>query len=225
VIVDPETGRELGRVSARMSHGSMRFGDPDDYAGFLALKRAYDKRMAQKGVSNPDMVMVWTESNEYIISHNTRPATASVPCQDCHSKKQNGSFSALLSKQGLFGGGYVKEVTRLVDRRLVDEGIVELELPYMKMDENGVVTESVADILAVTRVDPFMTILKASSARDAMGRVSRTSTEKGLAAIGATGEVTETKDSASWRSCRSPAVSVSRSSLPTACRRSLPMTP
>ncbi len=188
VIVDPETGKELSRVSARMSHGSMRFGDPDDYAGFLALKRAYDKLMRQKGLNNPDMVQVWTESNEYLMSHNTRPATASVPCQDCHSKKQNGSFSALLSKEGLFGGGYVKEVTTLVDRRLLDEGIVELELDYMKMDENGVVTESVADILSVTRVDPFMTILKASSARVALGRVSRVSTQQGLAAIGATGK-------------------------------------
>ncbi len=189
VIVDPETGKELGRVSARMSHGSMRFGDPDDYAGFLALKRAYDKLMRQKGLDNPDMVQVWTESNEYIISHNTRPATASVPCQDCHSKKQNGSFSALLSKEGLFGGGYVKEVTRLVDRRLVDEGLVELELPYMKMDDSGLVTENVADILSVTRVDPFMTILKASSARDATGRVVPVPLEKGLAAIGAEGAV------------------------------------
>ncbi len=188
VIVDPESGRELARVSARISHGSVRYGDPEDYAGFLALKRAYDKLLARKGVSNPDTVMMWTESNEYLMSHNTRPATASVPCEACHNRKQNGSFSALLSSDGLFGSGRVKEVTRLVDRRLLDEGIVELDLEYMKMDNDGVVTENVADILSVTRVDPFMTILKASSARVALGRVSRVSSEKGLAAIGATGK-------------------------------------
>ncbi len=185
VIVDPENGRELARVSARISHGSVRYGDPEDYAGFLALKRAYDKLLAQKGVADPDTVLVWTESNEYLMSHNTRPATASVPCQDCHARKQDGSFSALLAADGLFGSGRVKEVTRLVDRRLLDEGIVELDLPYMKMDEEGVVTESVGDILSVTRVDPFMTILKASSARDAMGRVTSLPLERGLTAIGA----------------------------------------
>ncbi len=189
VIVDPESGRELARVSARISHGSVRYGDPEDYAGFLALKRAYDKLLARKGVSNPDAVLVWTESNEYLMSHNTRPATASVPCQDCHARKQDGTFSALLAADGLFGSGRIKEVTRLVDRRLLDEGIVELDLPYMKMDDDGVVTESVGDILSVTRVDPFMTILKASSARDAMGRVTPLPLEKGLTAIGADDEV------------------------------------
>ncbi len=188
VIVDPETKKELGKVSARISHGSVRFGDPEDYAGYLALKRAHDKLLAKKGVSNPDTVLVWTESNEYIMSHNTRPATASVPCEDCHNKKQNGSFSALLSREGLFGGGYSKEVTQLADRRLVDEGIVELDLAYMKMDDNGLVTENVADILSVTRVDPFMTILKASSASISTGRVSRIDTATGIASIGATGK-------------------------------------
>jgi len=104
--------------------------------------------------------MVWTESNEYVISHNTRPSPESMPCGDCHAKKQSGSFSSLLSVGGVLGEANSKEVTTLPDRRLVDEGIVILDLEYMKVDADGKVTENVSDILYATKVDPFMTLLQ-----------------------------------------------------------------
>jgi len=160
IIFNPQTGAELGRVTARISHGSLRYGDPEDYAGFVAVKNAYDAVLKAKGYTAPNAVMVWTESNEYIISHNTRPSPESMPCGDCHAKKQDGAFSSLLSVDGVLGEANSKEVTTLPDRRLVDEGIVILDLEYMKIDADGKVTENVSDILYATKVDSFMTLLQ-----------------------------------------------------------------
>ncbi|NOZ52823.1 MAG: cytochrome C [Gammaproteobacteria bacterium] len=182
-IVDA-SGKELSRVSTRISHGSLRFGDPDDYDGFIALKNAYDSLLLKKGVSNPDAVMVRTESNQYIISHNARPSPASVQCEECHNRKQNGAFSALVSTDGLFGEGNVKTVTQLPDRRLVDEGIVQFDFPYMKVDESGKVTETVADILFATKVDPSMTVLRSATAAVAAGVMKQMSISNGMNVAG-----------------------------------------
>ncbi len=161
VIVDPVSGEELGTVTVSFSHGSWRFGEPEDYETFVAVKNAFDKVLIAKGVENPDAIMVWTESNQYLMSHNTRPAVASVQCEQCHNVKQDGSFSTLLSPTGLFGEGNTKEITELVDPRLVDEGLVIFDYPYMKADEFGVVTENVSDILYASRLNPSMSILNA----------------------------------------------------------------
>lgn len=172
-IVDPASGSELARVSVRLSHGSWRFGEPQSYSDFLALKQAYDKLLQLKGVPDADTVQVWTESNQYIMSHNTRPAVSSVQCSECHSKKQDGSFSALLSQDGLFGEANRKSVTTLVDPRLLDEGLVILDMPYMKADEAGEVTVNVADILYHTLIDPSMTVLRSARARQVSGLMQR----------------------------------------------------
>lgn len=164
-IVHPETKEKLAQVSARISHGSLRFGDPDTVEGIKALKGAYDAVLTMKGKTNVDTAMVWTESNEYVISHNTRSAAASVQCEDCHAKKQDGSFSSLVSQEGLFGTSNDRLVTTLPSRSLVDDGTVILELDYMKVMDDNTVMENVSDILYTTKVDPFMTILKASSSR------------------------------------------------------------
>ena len=165
LIKDPKSGEVLAEVGARISHGSLRFSDPETVNGIKALKQAYDTVLAQKGVSNPNTVMVWTESNEYLISHNTRPATSSVQCDACHDRKQSGAFSALIKEDGLLGSTNSREVTTLPHRSLVDDGIVILDLDYMKVQDDGTVTENVSDILYSTKVDPFMTILKASSSK------------------------------------------------------------
>jgi ssDNA-binding Zn-finger/Zn-ribbon topoisomerase 1 len=165
IIVDPETGEELATVSARISHGSVRFGDPETYEAFVGLKNAYDVVLKQRGVENPDAVLVWSEINQYLISHNTRPAVSSVQCNECHHYKSDGTtISALVSDDGIFGVDNRYEITTIVDPKLVDDGIILFDYPYMKMDENGVVTENAADILAYSRVDPSMTRLKSASA-------------------------------------------------------------
>ena len=185
-IVNP-AGDEIGRVTVRLSHGSWRFGDPQDYAGVMSLKNAYDSLLAKKGLANPDTIMVWTESNEYIISHNARPSPDSVPCGDCHNKKESGSFSSLVSTDGIFGEENIKTVTQLADPRLFTEGVVVFDFPYMKMDASGKVVENVSDILYATKVDPSMTALRSASAPIATGVVKRMPAREGLLAAGIEG--------------------------------------
>jgi len=179
-IIDPVTGAELAEVEVYMSHGAWRFREPETYLDFIKLKNAYDKLMVSKGVSKPDMTLVWSEPNAYLLSHNTRPSIEALQCADCHTKKSSGSFSSVVSKGGLLGEANSQVVVKLVDPRLVSEGIVELDLPYMKMDAKGVVTENVADILYATRLDPSMTILKSATAKAAGGELVCAATDDAL---------------------------------------------
>jgi mono/diheme cytochrome c family protein len=183
-IVDRLTGEVLGQVSASNGRHGFRFGDPDTYESVIAVKRAYDSLLKTKGYAAPDTAMVWSESNEYLVSHNTRPSPDSMPCGDCHARKQSGAFSALLSPDGVLGVANEKLVTTLPDARLVEEGIVVLELPYMKVKPDGSVVENVSDILYATKVDPFMTLLKNSSANEVIGKFVPTQTTEVLAALG-----------------------------------------
>jgi hypothetical protein len=61
----------------------------------------------------------------------------------------------------------------VADARLVAEGHIVLGLPYMKVKANGDVVENVEDILFDTRIDPFMTIFKNSSATESVGEFSK----------------------------------------------------
>ena len=185
-IIDPESGEKLpGQVTARVSHGSLRIGDPLDADGYRSLKRAYDKLMQMRHASQlkgrqPDVKMVWLESNEYIISHNVRPAVSALDCGQCHDNKQDGSFSSLLSQNGVLGDGNRKEVTTLPDPALVQEGIVVLGMPYMKMAEDGTIYEEQSDILFTTLVDPFMTINDATNSRFVGGFFRKMSLAKAI---------------------------------------------
>ncbi len=186
IIVDPISGEEFGQVSARLSHGSVRYGEPENYESFVGLKKAYDSLLLKKGYSNPNTTQVWTESNEYIISHNTRPSPDSVQCEECHSRKQSGAFSSLVSPEGIMGKANVKIVTTLPDNRLVEEGIITIDLPYMKLQPNGDITQNVDDILYETKIDPFMTLLKNSSASEIIGEFQKRDREQILTAVGPT---------------------------------------
>ncbi len=159
VIVDTETGETLLEVSARMSHGSLRYGDPDSYNGFQALKRAYDLLLVSKGVTTPDVAMIWTEINHYLMSHNTRPSVEALECESCHRRKSNGVISSLVAPDSILGSGNVKKVTTIADPKLVDDGIIVLDMPYMKVDALGNITESVEDILYYSLVNPSMSRL------------------------------------------------------------------
>jgi len=185
IIRDQETGAELGRVGGTEGRHGFRFNDPDTYEGVIAVKNAYESLLRKKGHVNPKMAMIWSESNEYIISHNTRPSPESMPCGDCHARKQDGSFSSLVSVGGVLGKENVKEVTQLPAKRLVDEGVIILDLEYMKVDADGKVTENVSDILSVTKVDPFMTLLRNSSAPEVVGSFAEASAEKAFSGIDA----------------------------------------
>ncbi len=166
-IIDPETGAVLGEVTAGFSHGSVRFNDPDSYEGFKGLKQAYDKVFKASGVENSDAILVWSEINQYLLSHNTRPAVSSVQCEQCHNYKSDGTtISALVSDDGIFGKNNSYVITTVPDPRLVTEGIITFDYPYMKMDATtGVVTANVSDILFDSMIDPSMSALRSASAK------------------------------------------------------------
>jgi len=135
----------------------------------VILKEAYDELMVSKGVSNPDMVQVVAEINQYLISHNTSAAVSSVQCEECHTKNSDGRFTAGLTNSGLLGEEHTAPVTTLVDSKLVKDGLVVLDMPYMQVDVAGAVTENVSDILYHSKVDPSMTALKSARAEVATG--------------------------------------------------------
>lgn len=168
-IVDPSNGQETGQVALNAAGD---FGTPTTYEGWKAWKRAYDNLLKAKGYRNPDVRFVYLESNEYIVTHQTRPSPEAVPCTDCHARKQNGSINSLLSTDGLFGEGNVAEVAKLPDRRLVDEGIVELGMPYYKVDGSGRITENVSDVMYASKLDPSMSVLKSETAKSVEGELS-----------------------------------------------------
>lgn len=153
-----------------------------DYPNFLsgsvydttrALKRNYDALLRSQGVENPDVQLVWMQSNAYVVSHNTRASVDSVPCEDCHTRKQSGAFSALVSYKGLLGEGSVKVMSSHADARLIEEGIVVLGEPYLQLDaDNRIVTNS-SELLFATKQDGSLTALKSESATQAGGEWAR----------------------------------------------------
>lgn len=174
LLIDPISGETLGSVEVSMSHGSWRFTDPEDYASMVAQKRAYDRLLESKGLENPNAVLVWGASNFYVLSHNTRPATESVQCEECHEKTSRGAFSSLVSSSGVFGPSNSKTVATLSDKRLIDEGIVEMAFPSMKVNDQGQITENVEDLLFTTAINPSLSILGSANVPVFSGYMSET---------------------------------------------------
>ena len=188
LLIDPVSGDTLGNVNVRMSHGSWRFSDPEDYETIVAQKGAYDNLLRSKGMQNPDTVLIWGASNFYVMSHNTRPAIESVQCEECHEKTARGAFSSLISTSGVMGAANSKTVVELPDRRLIDEGIVEMAFPSMKADEEGRITENVEDILYYSAINPSLSILGAANAPVFAGYMSESNAETGMTGLGITDE-------------------------------------
>lgn len=192
VIVDPISGLRLGQVSGRECEealyrecaGGFVYSDPDSYENFIAVKKAYDSLLRKKSFANPDVTMVWSESNEYVISHNTRATEEALSCVRCHVRESNGVISQLISPTGLLGAGNSKVVTRIPDARLVSEGVISIGLAYSKLQPSGAITQNVADILFETRIDPFMSLLKNSSATEIAGEFTKIATDDLLIAAG-----------------------------------------
>lgn len=183
-IVDPSTHGEIGKVS----YAGGRFGEPSTYADFKALKQAYDSLMKAKGYADADVKFVYIESNDYAITHNTRPSPQALECAACHARKQSGAFSSLVSPNGLLGEGRVIQVAKLPDRRLVDEGVFELGMPYYQVDDAGRITENAADVLYASKLDPSMSILKAETARVVSGQFKTVPADEGAGYLGVLGD-------------------------------------
>ena len=190
-IVDPVSKQEIATVTARISHGSCRFGDPQSYDEYVGLKKAYDALLSSAGHKGSNTALIWGEMNSYVISHNSRPSPQALQCGECHNKKQNNSFSALISEEGVLGSSNSKVVMELPDRRLVDEGIIKMAQPYIKMQEQTqedgskqyVISENVRDILGYTKFNSSMTVLGSDWAIVAAGEMKKASLSDAVGGI------------------------------------------
>jgi len=162
---DKHNQRVISRRERLQVTGSER--TPQSYDEVKQLKTAFDALLTQKAYRNVDSQLVWTESNDYLISHNTKPAVSTMPCDECHERKSNGSVSSLVAPNGVLGEKNQRIVASMSDktayRRLVDEGVVKLEMPYFHVDDQGRIVENVSDILYETKIEPFTTALRTPS--------------------------------------------------------------
>jgi hypothetical protein len=106
-----------------------------------------------------------------------------VQCEECHEKTSRGAFSSLISTSGVLGESNIKTVATLADRRLVDEGVVELAFPSMKVSE-GEITENTADVLYYSAVNPSLSRLGTANAPVFSGNMKVTDAETGMSDVG-----------------------------------------
>ncbi len=170
IIVNPMDGKELGRVGKT----GAAYDFPKTYEQFMALKTAYDKLMEKRGFPGTDMQLVWSETNMYTMNHGTKPSPDSLQCVECHERKQSGAWSALVSPNSILGVKNQKVVGLPVpDKRLLDEGHIRFDQPYAKLDAKNQITINVEDILYSTKVDPFLSLLRNSSALTITGELKQ----------------------------------------------------
>jgi hypothetical protein len=166
--------------------------DPSSYDEIKKLKADFDALLSSKGYNKPDTQMVWTESNDYLISHNAKPAKQAMPCDDCHDRKSNNSVSSLVKSNGVLGSKNIQRVASLSDksayRKLVDEGIVKLDMPYYQIANDGSIIANVEEILYETKINPFNSALKATDQSISSGAFRLVSTDEALSTLGITND-------------------------------------
>ncbi|MEI7795053.1 MAG: cytochrome C [Methylococcaceae bacterium] len=138
--------------------------EPKSYQDVKDLKTRFDDLLKAKGFQKPNAQMIWTETNEYLISHNTRPVADTMPCTDCHDRKRNGSINSAVV--GILGENNVRVVAELNDKtaypKLIKEGVVKLAMPYFKLSDDGKIVENIDDVLYETKLNPFTTQLQSN---------------------------------------------------------------
>ena len=162
--IDSTNQRVLSRAE-RLSVTNGVDSEPKNYQEIKTLKTRFDELLKAKGYANPNSQMVWTESNDYLISHNTRPVAQTMPCIDCHDRKSNGSINPLVSETKILGEENVRVVSELSDGsypQLIKEGIVKLGLTYLMVSTDGKIIEHVDEVLYDTKLNPFTSILQSN---------------------------------------------------------------
>ena len=167
-IIDPADGKtEIGKVSI---NAQGQLGDPVDYAGYKLLQSAYNNLLVKKGYAKPDVRFIYTETSNYYLNHQTRPAIEAVQCIECHDKnKLTGAYDSAVSKEGLFGENKLITLATLPDRKLVDEGLFILAKPYMHIDDKGNIVINAAEALAFSKTNPSLSLFSAQEAREIDG--------------------------------------------------------
>jgi hypothetical protein len=162
-VTDPVSGITYKSVT---EYG-IGFEYKDNYGGNWARKRAYDALLKTKGYVNPNVQAVLMDNNAYLVSHNVRESSRAQPCAACHTRKQSGAFSSLVSTTGLLGNDTRRVVTEFwstvkleADPRLVQEGVVKMADPYTTVADDGSILASIGEILSATKENPFMSLLK-----------------------------------------------------------------
>jgi hypothetical protein len=148
--------------------------EPKTYQDIKTLKTRFDDLLKAKGYANPNSQMIWTESNDYLISHNTRPVAQTMPCIDCHDRKSNGSINPLVSETKILGEENIRIVSELSDGsypQLIKEGIVKLGLSYLMVSTDGKIIEHVDEVLYDTKLNPFMSMLQSNQVNVLSGEV------------------------------------------------------
>lgn len=163
--IDSTNQRVLTRAERLEITGGVD-SEPQTYQDVKDLKKRFDDLLKAKGFKNPNSQMIWTETNEYLISHNTRPVKDTMPCTDCHERKRNGSINSVVSETGILGEQNVRVVAELNDKtaypKLIKEGVVKLAMPYFKLSDDGKIVENVDDVLYETKLNPFTTQLQSN---------------------------------------------------------------
>ena len=162
--IDSTNQRVLSRAE-RLSVTNGVDSEPKTYQDIKTLKTRFDDLLKAKGYVNPNSQLVWTESNDYLISHNTRPVAQTMPCIDCHDRKANGSINPLVSDTKILGAENVRVVSELSDGsypQLIKEGIVKLGLSYLMVSTDGKIIEHVDEVLYDTKLNPFTSILQSN---------------------------------------------------------------
>lgn len=140
--------------------------EPKSYQDVKTLKQKFDDLLKAKGFQKPNAQMIWTETNEYLITHNTRPLKDTMPCTDCHERKRNGSINSAIANNGILGKENIRVVSDLNDKtaypKLIKEGVVKLAIPYFKLSDDGKITENIDDVLYETKLNPFTTQLQSN---------------------------------------------------------------
>ena len=140
--------------------------EPKSYQDVKNLKARFDELLKAKGFQNPNSQMVWTETNEYLITHTTRPLADTMPCTDCHDRKRNGSINSVVAEKGILGKENIRVVAELNDKtaypKLIKEGVVKLAMPYFKLSDDGKIVENIDDVLYETKLNPFTTQLQSN---------------------------------------------------------------
>ena len=156
--------------------------EPQTYQDIKGLKTRLDDLLKAKGYANPNSQMIWTESNDYLISHNTRPVAQTMPCIECHDRKSNGSINPLVSETKVLGTENRRVVSELNDAtaypQLIKEGIVKLGLPYLTVSPDGKIVENVDDVLYDTKLNPFTSILQSNQVNTLTGELTQVPREE-----------------------------------------------
>jgi hypothetical protein len=192
-LVQSSTGKEFELSGgARPLQGANAFYDDgpqfpqsDVYGATLALKEAYEHLLIGKGYVKPNLQMIWTESNHYLVSHNTQPAANALPCQACHDRSKSGVWNGSL--KAVFGDEKTVVLNGHSDKRLVDQGVVVLDKAYYKFKKaadpklppNEIIA-SATDVFRASQLDRSMSALRADAATSARGEMALLSLDEAL---------------------------------------------